>query len=184
MKTNIIKLSLLSLILLISWFILVWTNAAPQNVNVSLQISWWNQLACTNTWVTLNGLNFSLNAQTQTGVFAPNSRYCTDERWTAWSSNLTVVSSTLNGPWQAIPAAHVKMTETAPAASAWNITATSTISPTVPTSLDSTQSIFQKTVATSVGTIRTTPTLYVTTNTNQAPWMYTWLITVSNPSNI
>jgi hypothetical protein len=184
MKKQTLKISLLSFMLLALWIIVFFNNSKAADVDLSLTINAGGVPSCSNTTgITLTSLAASFSEQSQTWSFTPNSWTCTDTRWTArgWSQAMTVklVANLSAWGWNTISSGNVKMTTTF-STSAWNLTWSSTLWSL--TALSSTQDIYRKTTANTIGTFIASPTVVITVPANQTPGTYTWTITVTNPS--
>lgn len=178
-----LKIYLLSFVLVALWITIFFNNSKAANVDLSLTINA-GTLTCSNTtWITLTALSTSYSIQSQTWSFTANWRTCTDNRWTAraWSQAMTVkLVADLNAwAWNTISSGNVKMSTTF-ATSAGNLTWTSQL--WTLTAISSTQDVYRKTTANTIGTFQASPTVVITVPANQAPGTYTGTITVTYPS--
>jgi len=183
MKTKIRTSVLVIVLVILSTFVLKINAATPVPLSLTVQAG---SLSCTNTGlVTFTNLNTSYSAQSQTWTFANDSRTCTDTRWTGrltpWAQTVFLATNLNATGWSSIAAANVKMSTTY-STSFWNLTWTTSWATLV--AINNTQDIYRKktTAWTGIGIFIATPTIVINVDANQAPWVYTWTVTVTDPS--
>ena len=182
MKKNLMKMSLLFVALVFLWIHVFKVNAAPTNVTISLGINP-GTLDCNNS---VNGGNLSgtvrTTARNKTWFFTADSWTCIDGKWTGWLVNFQAQTTLLTGnAWVDIPAANVYMMVTGYRTTAGNITWTSPMY-NLWTGIASPRAIYVKAVGSGVGTIVSTPNIYVTIPASTPVGAYTGVITVTNAS--
>ena len=186
MKKNLLKVSILSLSLLVICLILVRNdaNAANQPVNITMAINAWT-LSCTNpSTLSISAASAWFSANQQTWTFAAASWYCVDMLGntcrTAWVN--VALTWDLIAPNWTISSWNVQIKTTSPTVESGACTIgtaqTATFAP-----LSWSVVLYRKTAAFGqVCRASTTPTVIVNVPANQAPGSYAWVIQVTDPS--